>query len=125
MPGRNIQPYRGQPIEHYPKPRRQIRNLRGEKKHYLFTAVILFTFSFLVLGVGIADYLYEHSEKALLVFILFFFILITLSMSALDTMQSINKFRPNYDIDTSEQPEIVEHPHHHDHDFHSIPPQSG
>jgi hypothetical protein len=113
-------PYRGQPRPEYPQPRRQIRNLRGEKEHYLFSAVVLIVFSFLVLGVGIADYLLEHSGIALFIFILVFLILITFSLSAMDGMRSIDKFRPGYDIDTSEQPEIEQHAHHYDHDIPSI-----
>jgi hypothetical protein len=51
---------------------------------------------------------------------------LTISLSSLDAMRLIDKFRPGYDIDISDQPEIVEHAHHHhDHDIHPMPPLSG
>ena len=117
-------PYRGEVWPTYPEPRRQIRNLRGEKQHYVFTTAVLFIFSFMVLGAGVVDFLHEHSGTALFIFIVVFSILITFSLSALDGMRSIDKFRPGYDIDVSEQPEIMEHAHHHDHDIHPMHPLS-
>ena len=117
-------PYRGEVWPNYPEPRRQIRNLRGEKKHNVFTAAVLFIFSFIVLGAGVMDFLHEHSGTALFIFIVVFSILITFSLSALDGMRSINKFRPGYDINISEQLDIVEQAHHHDHDIHPMHPLS-
>ena len=78
----------------------------------------------MVLGAGVVDFLHEHSGTALFIFIVVFAILITFSLSALDGMRSIDKFRPGYDIDVSEQPEIMEHAHHHDHDIHPMHPLS-
>lgn len=117
-------PYRGEVWPKYPKPHRQVRNLRGEKEHYVFTAGVLFIFSFLVVGAGIVDFLQEHSGIALFIFILVFIILITFSLSAIDGLRSIDKFQPGYDIDISEQPESLEHAHHHYHDIHPMHPRS-
>ena len=78
----------------------------------------------MVLGAGIVDFLHEHSGTALFIFVLVFVILITFSLSALDGMRSINKFRPGYDINISEQLDIVEQAHHHDHDIHPMHPLS-
>ena len=60
-------PYRGQPRPKYPRPRRQVRDLAGERLQYTFTTVVFIIFAFMVLAGGLWIFLLEKDG-----FILYF-----------------------------------------------------
>jgi hypothetical protein len=102
-------PYRGEAWTHYPKPPRQMRNLKGERHQYTFSSAVMFVSSCLILGIGIIKYLQEHNGKALFIYILVFITLLTIALSTMDAARSINKFRPGYDTDISDWPEEMKY----------------
>jgi hypothetical protein len=97
-------PYRGEVWLHYPKPRKQKRDLKGEKHQYIISFAITILASILSLGIGIMNFAKDHDDIALCIFILLTIILITIAISQINAARSINKFRPGYDLDISDWP---------------------
>jgi hypothetical protein len=101
-------PYRGEVWPRYPKPRQQARDLAEERMEYLFTAVVIFIFSAMVLGFGIWLFTGDHDGYTLFVFFAISAAIFTAGLAALNGMRSINKFRENYDLDISGLPQEEE-----------------
>jgi hypothetical protein len=95
------QPYRGQPRPKYPKPKKQIRDLKIEKKSKIFVIGV----SILIFGALFRIFLslYYTSPNAitlsLMIGVAILFLVITIAIA--DGLESINKFRRGYDIDVS------------------------
>ena len=99
------QPYRGQPRPKYPRPKKQIRDLRTEKVLRWLTVGIC-ALVLLVLFRIILSLYYTHPDEITLSVIVglgILFVLITIAIA--DGLKSINKFRKGYDIDVSGESE--------------------
>ena len=103
--GRFPQPYRGQPRPKYPKPKKQIRNLKLENR--LINLVIGIGVSITLLILGMLLWIYRDnlngSAFAAMGFIILFSIFFISAI--VNGLMSINKFRKSYDVDTSDEKE--------------------
>ncbi len=115
-------PYRGEPEPHFKKPRKQVRDVKKEKREFIVTPPAVFVILRLTIGplgittitdpsINIAD----KVGRGIIMLIL----ISTLTVGIAKGITSINKFRKGYDVDISEE-EPAEHPHnarieeHHD-----------
>lgn len=99
------QPYRGQPRPKYPRPKKQIRDLKLEKRQKTVIFGIGILIASLLLRFTFSIYRTYHDSLLFavmgMIFILFLFVL----AAVLDGFASINKFRRGYDIDVSGEAE--------------------
>lgn len=105
---RYSQPYRGQPRPKYPRPRKQIRNLRLEKLEGTKTIISIFL-TLSVIVIVLVTLSQNFNPK--LIGILFLSVLIVggiISLAVADGLRSINKFRKGYDFDISSSEVIKE-----------------
>ncbi|MBI5297118.1 MAG: prepilin peptidase [Chloroflexi bacterium] len=97
-------PYRGEPQRKYPKPRRQVRNLRRERwLDWLSMGIPLFaTIALIVFGV-----VFHRDMEVIALGIIFSGAIfgLTVTASIHDAAKSINRFRRGYDIDISNSEE--------------------
>jgi hypothetical protein len=100
-PIRFPQPYRGQPRPKYPKPRKQIRNLRKEILTDKITIGLFFLFSFILLIIGLAGSRNGNDKLIIGIFIVVFIFGLFLTATIADGTKSVNKFRDDYDFDAS------------------------
>lgn len=100
MPGRGHIPYRGEPWPKYPKPRRQIRDLH---KELLTDKTTIGLFLGLSIAALITGMLIKKSSDGLElgVFVIIFILGLALTAAVADGNKSINKFRDDYDFDSS------------------------
>lgn len=99
MPTKFPQPYRGQPRPKYPKPRRQNRNLQKEKVADSFQNGLFLLLAIASLLLGIINS--NKSNISIFIGIIAFIFFIILVQAASNGAENINKFRENYDIETS------------------------
>jgi len=97
-------PYRGQPEPKYPKRRRQLRNIKAERRENLITILIIFVLMAVVFSCIIFNPNNTNPDKLKQAIIVFIFTLI-LAIPIVIGLSSVNKFRKGYDIDTSEESE--------------------
>ena len=97
-------PYRGEPKQKYPKRRRQLRNLKGERREMAFTLVVILILTALVLGfilVTPSDGQTNKFAASIVVLIVASILMIAI----LSGITSVNKFRKGYDVDISDEAE--------------------
>ena len=98
-------PYRGEPRPKFPKRRRQLRNLKAEKRANILTISIIFILMAVVLsclmfspnGNGNSDKL----RQGILVLVITLILIIPIAAG----LSSVNKFRKGYDVDVSDEAE--------------------
>jgi hypothetical protein len=95
------QPYRGQPRPKYPKPDRQIRNLRKERLRDQANVGAFLLLSISALVVGMINYQDHNDGNTLGFFIIIFIFGLFITASINDGTKKINKFRDGYDFDAS------------------------
>lgn len=97
-------PYRGEPEPKLPKRRKQIRNLRFEKRENVITISIIIVLMIIVFGCVILNSSNTNPNKLKQAIIVFIFTLMLILPIAAG-FSSINKFRKGYDIDVSKKSE--------------------
>ncbi len=101
MPGKGHLPYRGEPWPKYPKPRRQLRNLRKELLTDKITIGLFLLLSIASLFTGLLVNETSNGKLNLGIFIAIFVMGLFLTVAIADGNKSINKFRDDYDFDLS------------------------
>ena len=96
-------PYRGEAPQEYPKRRRQLRNLKAEKRTNIVTLLIVFIFlTTIALCIIFNPYNSNNSNKLEQGILAFIFVLILMTPIA-SGLLSINKFRKGQDVDLSKR----------------------
>ena len=101
---RNHLPYRGEPKPKSPKRRRQLRNLKAERKQIAITLLVIFILTTFVLSLVLLSSVDESRNKfaaSLVVLVVASILTITI----LSGITSVNKFREGYDVDISDERE--------------------
>src|SRR5687767_7911088 len=105
MPSGFPQPYRGQPRPKYPRSKKQIRNLKLEKKQKILIIAISVLILVLLFPILLWVYYANPNNYALAgmigLILLFFFGTFAIA----DGLRSVNRFRKGYDIDISGESE--------------------
>jgi hypothetical protein len=97
-------PYRGEPQPKLPKRRRQIRDLKTERRKASTTIFLIVFVGLLISGFAIfisADSTTEFLQRGLIVLVF----LLPLVFAINSGFKSVNKFRKGYDIDISGESE--------------------
>ena len=98
-------PYRGEPQPKFPKRRRQLRDLKAEKRANILTISIIFLLMAVVFGCIIFSPNGNSDSDKLRQGIIALVIMLILIIPIAAGLSSVNKFRKGYDIDVSEEAE--------------------
>ena len=97
-------PYRGEPRPKFPKRRRQVRDLKAEKRANILTISIIFIFMAVVFGCIIFSPNGNSDSDKLRQGIIVLVIMLILIIPIAAGLSSVNKFRKGYDVDVSDEP---------------------
>ena len=98
-------PYRGEPRPKFPKRRRQMRDLKAEKRANILTISIILILMAIVFGCiifgpnGNSDS--DKLRQGIIVFVITLILIIPIAAG----LSSVNKFRKGYDVDVSDESE--------------------
>ena len=98
-------PYRGEPRPKFPKRRRQVRDLKAEKRANILTISIIFILMAIVFGCIIFSPNGNNDSDKLRQGIAALIITLILIVPIAAGLSSVNKFRKGYDVDVSEEVE--------------------
>jgi hypothetical protein len=98
-------PYRGEPQPKFPKRRRQVRDLKAEKRANILTISIIFILMAIVFGCIIFNPNGNNDSDKLRQGIAVLVITLILIVPIAAGLSSVNKFRKGYDVDVSEEAE--------------------
>jgi len=100
--GRGHLPYRGEPQPKYPKPKKQIRNLRQERIiRFLILGICVLIMTALI-SIMISTYRADAIDFTLTFVIgLVTLLILFITVSVADGIKNVNRFRKGYDIDIS------------------------
>ena len=97
-------PYRGEPKPKYPKRRRQLRNLKAERRQIAITLLVIFILTAFVLSIVLLSPV-DESRNKFAASIVVLIVASILTIAILSGITSLNKFRKGYDVDISDEPE--------------------
>ena len=98
-------PYRGEPRPKFPKRRRQVRDLKAEKRANILTISIIFILMAIVFGCIIFSPNGNNDSDKLRQGIVALVITLILIIPVAAGLSSVNKFRKGYDVDVSDEAE--------------------
>jgi hypothetical protein len=97
-------PYRGEPKPKYPKRRRQLRNLKAERRQIAITLLVIFILTAFVLSLVLLSSV-DESRNKFAASIVVLVVASILTIAILSGITSVNKFRKGYDVDISDERE--------------------
>ena len=98
-------PYRGEPQPKFPKRRRQVRDLKAEKRANMLTISIIFILMAVVFSCIIFSPNGNSDQDKLRQGIIALVITLILTIPIAAGLSSVNKFRKGYDVDVSDEAE--------------------
>jgi len=98
-------PYRGEPRPKFPKRRRQVRDLRAEKRANILTISTIFILMAIAFGCIILSPNGNNDSDKLRQGIVVLVITLILIVPIASGLSSVNKFRKGYDVDVSDEAE--------------------